>query len=66
METEIVIYRVSGLVFLICLPVALAFIVLPELCCRSGSAELQLVLSDLASCSLVGQPPGQARMRLPS
>lgn len=29
MDSEIVVYRVLGLAFLICLPVALAFIVLP-------------------------------------
>jgi len=28
-NTEIVIYRIAGLAFLICLPVALAFVILP-------------------------------------
>jgi hypothetical protein len=29
MDTEVLIYRILGLAFLICLPIALAFIVLP-------------------------------------
>ena len=30
MDTEILVYRVVGLAFLVCLPVALAFIILPR------------------------------------
>jgi hypothetical protein len=64
------VYRVLGLVFLICLPVALALVIFPTKSLlrkriRSGAVGF-IGLGCLFACLLAGSHLGQARTLLPS